>query len=223
MSAYDGDLGKAREGCFDRETGEPVPQARLKSYREALAQYHLHPESKFRDGDYTDRGVTRRRHVRATVAEHIGKEANRWEEQLHLGLDLEAQTEYGLSPEGRERVLEAARGVADTLGQRQLADAAGVSLSELSAVLLSKRHPQPSTVAKLRVAVFRLQRAELEEAEQTKSVLEEVGRHGKLKGLRHLARRAGIDPANLNRVLKGRGSPSRLMMAKLQALLAEES
>jgi hypothetical protein len=114
VSAYDRDLDKAAEGCFDRETDKPVPQDRLKSNRDALAQYHLHPESKFHNGDYTDRGFTRRRQVRAMVPEYIGKEANRWEEQYHLGLDSEAQTDYGLSPEGRERVLEAARRVADT-------------------------------------------------------------------------------------------------------------
>ncbi len=68
-----------------------------------------------------------------------------------------------------------------------------------------------------------LQRAEREEVEQTRSVLEEVRRRCKLEGLRSLARRAGLDPANLNRVLKGRGKPSRLMLAKLQALLAEEA
>jgi hypothetical protein len=33
----------------------------------------------------------------------------------------------------------------------------------------------------------------------------------------------GIDPANLNRVLKGRREPSQVMLAKLQAFLAEES
>lgn len=128
-----------------------------------------------------------------------------------------------MSPEGRERVLDAARRAADTRGQRRLAAAAGVSLSELSAVLLGKHSPGPSTLNKLCAAVSQLQRAEREEAEQTKSVLDEVRWRRELKGLRHLSRRAGIDPANLNRVLKGRGKPSQPMLAKLQALLSEES
>ena len=117
------------------------------------------------------------------------------------------------------RVLETTRGVTNTFGQRQLA-AAGVSLSELSAVLLGKRRPSPSTVAKLGAAASRLRRVESEEAEQTERVLDEVRRHCELTGLRRFARRARIDPANLNRVLKGRGEPSRLVLAKLQALLA---
>jgi hypothetical protein len=116
MRSYDSDLGKAAEGCFARETGKAVPGDQLMCYRDVLAQYHLHPESRFHNGDYTHRGFTRRRHVRATVTAYIGKEANRWEEQLHLGLDFEAQTEYGLSPEGQGRALDAARRVADTTG-----------------------------------------------------------------------------------------------------------
>jgi transcriptional regulator with XRE-family HTH domain len=151
-----------------------------------------------------------------------GKEANRWEEQLHLGLDLEAQTAYGLSQEGRERALEAARQAGNTYGQRKLAVAAGVSFSELSSVLLGKRRPNPSTLTKLCIGVSRLQRAEREEVEQARSVLDRVRLHCRLTGLRRFARRAGVDPANLNRVLKGRNEPSLLMLAKLQALLAEE-
>jgi transcriptional regulator with XRE-family HTH domain len=154
-------------------------------------------------------------------AEHIGKEANRWEEQLHLGLDLEAQTAYGLSPGGRERALEAARRTGNTYGHRQLAAAAGISLSELSAVLLGKRSPSSCTFAKLCVAASCLLRGESEEAEQCRNVLEEVGRLCKLQGLRRLARRAEIDSANLNRVVKGRTKPSQLMLVKLHVLLAE--
>lgn len=89
-------------------------------------------------------------------------------------------------------------------------------------MLLGKRRPSPSILTKLCTAASRLQRAESEEAEQTKSVLDEARRRCKLKGLRNLGRRAGIDPANLNRVLKGRGKPRRLLLAKLQAHLAEE-
>ena len=129
----------------------------------------------------------------------------------------------GVSPEGRERALDTVRRVADTLGQRQLAAAAGVSLSELSTVPLGKRSPSPSTLAKLCVAESRLRRAEQEEAEQCRNVLEEVERLCKLQGLRRLATRAGVDPANLARVLKGKHKPSLLMLAKLQALLTEES
>jgi hypothetical protein len=130
-----------------------VPTEQLKSYREALAQYHLHPEAKFHNGDYLGSGVTRRRHIRATAVEHIGKEANRWEEQLYLGLDLEAQTEYGIAPGDHERILEILLRAGQKFGQHRLAMVADVALSEVSAVLLRKRRPTPATLAKLYRAI----------------------------------------------------------------------
>ena len=43
-----------------------------------------------------DRGRTERRHVIATQILHIGKEANKWEEQYFLGEDEDAEIEYGV-------------------------------------------------------------------------------------------------------------------------------
>ena len=122
---------------------------------------------------------------------------------------------------GRERVLEAARGVADTHGQRQLAarqafpSASSRLCSSASAVPAPR--PSPSCVRRYPV----LQRAERDEAEQTKCVLDEVGRHCRLRGLRHLARRAGLDPANLSRVLKGRTKPSQRVLTRLKRVVSE--
>jgi hypothetical protein len=75
-------LAKAVANCFDRETGRHVPKSMLKTYRQSISAYHLHPESKFHNGDYLDRGTTRRRHVYAANVRNIGKEANEWEAQL---------------------------------------------------------------------------------------------------------------------------------------------
>ena len=68
-----------------RGTGKAIPANELKTYAEALAQCHLRPEAKFLNGDFCDRGRTERRHVVATQLLHIGKEANKWEEQHFLG------------------------------------------------------------------------------------------------------------------------------------------
>jgi hypothetical protein len=86
-------------------------------------------------------------------------------------------------------------------------------------VLLDKRNPSPSTLAKLCMAVSRLRRAESEEADQANIVLEEARRNCEFECLRQFARRAGVDPANLNGVLKGRRRLSQLMLAKLQVTL----
>jgi hypothetical protein len=80
VAPFDKDIGKASCSAFDRQTGDMVPSKKLKTYREAIGQYHLSPESKFLNGDFTDRGRTERRHVQVTDVIHIGKEANKWKE-----------------------------------------------------------------------------------------------------------------------------------------------
>jgi hypothetical protein len=47
--------------------------------------HHLHPEMKFLNCDYLDRGTTQRRPVRAIGIRFIGKEANQWEEHVFPG------------------------------------------------------------------------------------------------------------------------------------------
>ncbi len=73
---FERDSAKAAASAFDRKTGEPVDQSMQKTYADALANYHLHPEDKFEGGDYWDSGETRRRHVKAKTIGLIGKEAN---------------------------------------------------------------------------------------------------------------------------------------------------
>jgi hypothetical protein len=76
IAPYGRDVTQAAKGSFDRDTGKPIEPALLKTYRMALAQYHLSPESKFLNGEPYHRGLTRRRHVEAVSIDHIGKEAN---------------------------------------------------------------------------------------------------------------------------------------------------
>ena len=144
--------------CFDRETGEPVPSEHLKTYQEALVQYHLHPEAKFHNGDYLDSGVASRRHIVATAVEHIRKETNRWEEQFYVGLDHEAQTDYGLAPQDAERMLDGLRVACERLGQRA-ARAVRMSLRDVSALVQGKRKPTLSMLTKLCRAMPQLKEA----------------------------------------------------------------
>jgi hypothetical protein len=73
---FDRDPEVAVAGAFDRVSGEPAARCALKTYAEALAGYHLHPEDKFENASYWDCGETRRRDVVAGVVGLIGKEAN---------------------------------------------------------------------------------------------------------------------------------------------------
>jgi hypothetical protein len=76
IAPYDSNPARALSKVFDRVTGKPIHPEQLKTYAEALAQYHLSCEDKFENGQFVDRGRTERRHVVATGFIWIGKEAN---------------------------------------------------------------------------------------------------------------------------------------------------
>ena len=78
---------EAPEHAFDRERGSPIPATWLKSHGRSLVRYHLHPESKFRGGDYDQHGALRRRHVIAFAVQPIGKESDDIEENEFIGED----------------------------------------------------------------------------------------------------------------------------------------
>jgi hypothetical protein len=76
IAPYDTDLQRAVGKVFDRVSGKSISPDQLKTYSEALAQYHLSSEDKFDNGQFLDRGRTVRRNVVATGLVWIGKEAN---------------------------------------------------------------------------------------------------------------------------------------------------
>jgi hypothetical protein len=96
VAPFTSDIRAAAQTAFDRDAGISISADQLMTYAEALAQYHLRPEAKFLNGDFSDRGRTERRHVFATQILHVGKEANKWEEQYFLGADDDAEIEYGV-------------------------------------------------------------------------------------------------------------------------------
>ena len=113
-----------------------MPASQLKTYRKALAQ-HL-SRTKFRNAEHLDREPTQRRDVKTTAIIHIGKEADRWEEQLHLGLDEGAQVEYGAVPPDVADLRERLERVVAKLGHRKLAQRAGVSRQTVSVAISGK-------------------------------------------------------------------------------------
>ncbi len=132
VAPFDRDPTKAVHLAFDRDSGDPVPARTLKTYQQVLAQYHLHPETKFTNGDFVDVGTTRRRHVHMSGIRNIGKEADHWEEQFYLGLDEEAPVDHGLAPSGQEQKLSELRALARQMGQRRLAEKLGISRTTLA-------------------------------------------------------------------------------------------
>lgn len=138
IAPFDIDIARAASNCVDRETGYPVEIKSLKTYREVLAQYHLRPESKFLNGDYLDRGPTRRRHVEVDSIRHIGKEANRWEEQVYLGADEDEQIDYGVLPNESKSLLNTLRIEIKAAGQRKIARESGISRRTVSRLMEGK-------------------------------------------------------------------------------------
>ncbi|MGR3290395.1 MAG: hypothetical protein ACU0C9_04275 [Paracoccaceae bacterium] len=81
--------------AFDRITGKPVQTSRLKTYAEALAQFHLSTEDKFENGDFWDVGETQRRHIHVDSVGLIGKEANKVGDSGQADPCVSAQAMYG--------------------------------------------------------------------------------------------------------------------------------
>jgi hypothetical protein len=149
VAPFDRDPRAAAEHAFDRLTGEGMDARGLRSYASALAQYHLSSEEKFLNGEFLDSGVTQRRHVVADTIEHIGKEADRWEEQYYLGLDLDAQIEYGVSPGDVESSWSHLREICRQHGIRNTARAAGISHTHLRRFLQGSCEVTPDLLARL--------------------------------------------------------------------------
>ncbi|AMG75461.1 hypothetical protein [Sphingopyxis granuli] len=102
---------KAAATVFDRETGKSVDPAILRTYAEALAQYHISPEVKFLNGNFLDKGTTLRRHIAVPYIRYIGKEADDWERRAALGQTDTMKINYGVSDADRSRA-EAQTGIA---------------------------------------------------------------------------------------------------------------
>lgn len=206
VSPFDSDPDKAAAMAFDRETGKPVPALALQTYAEALAQYHLHPESKFLGGDYCDRGTTRRRHIRVSGVRHIGKESNEWERQAMLGLDVEAEPDYGLSDDSRAQRIRELAGLVAATGKAGAAEGLGISLSRLHTLLNdpgSMDSVLAQTLASRLPPAMQLCEKRSKERQQELQRLRELVQ---LNGLRETARQLGVDPSNLRRRLASKES-----------------
>jgi hypothetical protein len=149
VAPYDKDLSKAIAHCRDRETGLPVAASCLKSFKQVIVAYHLHPESKFENGDYLDGGLTERRYVYATAIRNIGKEANEWEPQYYTGYDEDEEIDYGLAPESMRQSLRALRSEIEAFGQRKLARESGISRRTISKIMHGAK-PGSKVAMKLR-------------------------------------------------------------------------
>jgi hypothetical protein len=223
LSPYYEDLEVAIARCFDRETGRPVGPSELRTYRRALAQYHLNPETKFRGADYLDAGITERRYVQVAGAAdvlHIGKEANRWEEQFFLGFDPEAQVSYGRSTSEYARLRDEVLRGCEPFRVVEIARAAGLpNHSVVSDLLRGSTNPDVETWKRLRDALPALETARRHRDESDRVLLERLQERIAKDGLRSFASAIGVDHGNLSAVRSCRRSLTRAMRSKLRTAL----
>lgn len=201
MAPFDTDASKIAATAFDRESGQPVPANALQIYRDAVAQYHLHPESKFLGGNYCDRGTTRRRHIRASGIRHIGKEANELERQQMLGTDGEFDPDYGFADESFVLLRSELASLVSILGKSGAAEALRMPPGRLSALLRGTNNRDfamaHTLASRVPIAMQLCQKLSKERRQELQRLRESV----QLNGLREAARQLSIDPSNLRRRL----------------------
>ena len=203
VAPFDKDHDKAIAAAFDRDTGEAVPSSAIKSYADALAQYHLQPESKFLNGNYLDRGTTRRRHVEMTATHHIGKESHDWERQAMIGLSVDSEIEYGVADCDRAELAEQLRSFIGECGERNASAMLALSVARLKALVGGAETPGSNALAravaaKLPAALALMAKLSHHRQAELQNLREAVERDG----LRETARRLRIDASNLRRKLR---------------------
>ncbi len=201
-AAYDIDHAKAAASAFCRDSGEPVPSELLKTYAETLAQYHLHPESKFLNGSYGDIGTTLRRHVQLSGISHIGKESNDWQTQAVLGFEPDMAPNYGLSKDSLIGMPDRIALLCKKLGSIKVCQTLGLSPSKLIKIKTARGNWEDvaASISSVRLAQL-ANDAETKNSTQKAQLAimrADVQRHG----LRSTARHYGIDPSNLRRLLR---------------------
>jgi hypothetical protein len=223
VAPYAADPEQAFQHAFDRHGGQPIQRTELKTYRRALAQYHLQPEAKFENGDYLDHGPTRRRHIQAVAVAWIGKEANRWEEQLYLGEDPEAQIEYGSSPEQKAQLRGSVLRLSQPFGPTALAGAAELSVSAVADMLAGHTNPPVAKWLAVCHAAQRLAAERTDTERREVRVLEQLRSRCRQQGLRSVAQGLALDPGNVARMLGGQRRLSRRLLAQLEDWVDERA
>ncbi|HEV3310395.1 MAG TPA: hypothetical protein VG815_07745 [Chloroflexota bacterium] len=120
------------------------------------------------NGRPRDVGETTRRHIIVEAVERIGKEANRYEEQLTQGYDRRYDPKYSREPDAQVD-LERLRKEVYELGLRSVAVRTGLDPATASRRLRGKLPMPPATLRLLALAVEDV-RKETARREQTRSV-----------------------------------------------------
>ncbi|MFZ2032091.1 MAG: hypothetical protein WAU68_17400 [Vitreimonas sp.] len=218
---FDDVPARAVEHVFDRETFKPVDPIWLKTYAEILRGYGRHAETKFLGGEAGQSGVLERRHIRVNRIWHIGKEADRWEEDEDFGAEVDSVIQYGLSPEERLAATAIIREVLRFTTQRELSRASKVSEHTLQAAL-AFGDVTDAQVARLRDAAEVILALVREDSAESMALLDWARSRVEIEGRNAFALRVGVDGSNIAKVLAGERACSEGILTALRAVRGEE-
>lgn len=203
IAPFDQTAELAVRKAFDRVTGEPISPEFLQTYAEALAGYHLSPESKFRSGEAFDAGRTERRHIAATGLEFIGKEADRFEEAFLAGMADDLTVRYGSAPPSLSSLQEAVTEAAQSFGDAAVGRAIGLPRSTVAKLRADRlrwiRQQPPGIREGLKALQTMADEAAAREDATVAKFRDAIRRHG---SLRAAARALGVDPSNMSKRLR---------------------
>jgi hypothetical protein len=205
--------------AFDRERRSQIPASWLKSHGRSLVRYHLHSESKFRGGDYDQRGALRRRHVIAFAMQAIGKESDDIEQNEFIGEDA-GPTEHPMASSSSAKVAAFVAETQQSLGtsDRELLGRAKVSPHSSKRLRAGKRvgddllHRLASAMEKLRLE----HGPALAERDKWLQIARELMM--KLGGRNKLATALGVDGSYLGRVVGEKKPMTKDMIERLKSL-----
>lgn len=195
----------------DRVTREPVGQEWLRTYAETLRGYHRHPEAKFLDGDYLDRGPTRRRHVLVRTVEDIGKEADKWDDEEPLSADNEFTVSYGVSEPDRASMLEVIRSVS----KRKLARVAKMSTRSIPWDFAAASEVSDQELRRLFEVASALADDERKRTKSDNELLARLAEQIEQRGLTAVAEELEYDASNIAKVVAAKRRLSKTLRQKL--------
>ncbi len=202
ISPFNTDYDDAVNNCFDRNTGKKVSKKELKTNLDALAQYHLHPEAKFLDANFLDKGITKRRHIIATSIQHIGKEANKWEEQFFTGYNAEAQLQYGACPHKKAEIENYLINAIKKCGTGLFAKYSNLSQKHILNILNRNIPISEKSFLKLIKAMQVIDNKESYKNKLIAEIKDFIKNNN--YSIRKIANKLNLDPSNLSKILSGK-------------------
>lgn len=203
IAPFNRDPASAARHAFDRDTGTPIPAKQLKTYARALRHYHDHPEAKFLNGERLDRGPTMRRQIIVRSVRHIGKEANKLDDQMALGIDPSAQAEFGDGCGGLHDRIVAIKTAVDKFGPVKVAREAAMSRQHLHNVITGSR-PSGTILDRIEKAVTTLSTLQHADMAGASAALDKIKALVQRIGVRKAAAALKTDAGQLSRTLSGR-------------------